>query len=108
MSVGFLPIDAQKPSQRKRITVDGHKLEYHVRWQQTPSRWFISLDCDAVGLHSKGLGLVTGMDLLANRTQEQLGILMLLDLQGDEDPDFDGLGVRWKLAYATRSEVETL
>lgn len=108
MSIVFIPIDAEVPSQKFRVTLDSQKVEFHIRWQETPQRWFISLNCEAVGLHSEGLGLVTGQDFLANRTQEQLGMLMLLDLQGDEDPDFEGLGIRWKLTYASRSDVETI
>lgn len=108
MSIVFIPIATEVPSQKFRVTLDGQKVEFHLRWQTTAGRWFISLNCDAVGLQSNGLGLVTGMDFLANRTQSQLGMLMLLDLQGDEDPDFEGLGIRWKLAYVPVADVDSI
>lgn len=99
-----IPIEAV-PSRTYRATLDGYKVQFRIKWQTLSTSWFIDLDCEAVGLASHGFSLVTGRDMIANRTKGDMGALVLVDAQGDEDPTFDGLGVRWLLVYVTRDEL---
>lgn len=101
----IIPIEAL-PVHRFRVTLDGLNVVIRYRWQTWSEKWFIDVDCDEAGVHSHGFALVTGRNMLANRSLSQLGGLSLIDAQGDEDPDYDGLGVRWLLLYATRAEID--
>jgi hypothetical protein len=94
------------PSKRYRVKLDGFKTALHIRRQATNEQWYMSLDVDELDIHVHGFALMTGTDWLMSRSNLQMGVLMLVDFQGNEDPDFDGLGDRWKLIYFTRAEVD--
>lgn len=94
------------PAKRFRTTLEGYDVVIRYRWQTWIGQWYIDADCEDLNIHTHGFALVTGRDCIANRSLKQLGTLVLVDLQGDEDPDFDGLGTRWVLMYYTRAEVD--
>jgi hypothetical protein len=96
------PIDAHV----FRATLDGYRVTFRQHYQTWAGRWYLDVTCAEVGLDSRGFALVTGRDILANRTLGRMGRLFLLDTAGDEDPTYEGLGTRWVLLYQTRSEVD--
>lgn len=102
-----IPIEAV-PVHRFRTTLEGLSVAIMYRWQTWSRQWYIDVDCDDAGVHSHGLALVTDRDILANRSVGKLGMLTLVDLQGTDDPDYDGLGVRWVLLYVTRDELDAI
>ena len=96
------------PNRVIRADLDGYTVSIDLHWQTKAQQWFIDLNCDQVGLHYNGFALVTGTDMLKSRTTLLLGALILIDSEGNSDPDFDGLGTRWILIYLSRSEVDAL
>lgn len=81
-------------------------MRFRFRWNFIAAQWFVDVDCDEVGFHSHGFALVTDDNIVSGHAVPELGEIVLLDHQGEEDPDFDGLGIRWKLYYVTRAEVD--
>lgn len=101
----LLPL-TPNPAFKYQIVLDGYDFNFRFRWHPAQSIWTFDMVCDDLNLGVKGLALMTGFDLLAGRGVYQVGKLALIDLQGNEDPDFDGLGDRWKLLYITQEEVD--
>jgi hypothetical protein len=101
----IIPIQA-RPTKRYRVKLDGFKTALHIRYHATNEQWYMDLDVDELDIHVHGLALMTGTDWLMSRSNLQMGALILVDFQGNEDPDFDGLGDRWKLVYVTRAEID--
>lgn len=104
----ILPLQSVEPNDRFNATLDGYVVFFRVRWNHVAAQWCLDLDCEELGLSYKGFALVTGNNNLQGRGISELGALVLIDLQGDADPDRDGLGDRWKLIYVTRAEVDDL
>lgn len=100
----YLPLQPH-PSFKYRISLDGFQFEFRFRWHPDQTIWTVDMKSEDLGVGIAGFALVTGFDLLFGRALLQVGKLMLIDLQGQDDPDFDGFGDRFKLAYWTREEV---
>lgn len=103
-----IPLRADVPCYRFNSTLDGHVVFFRLKWNFISEQWFIDVDCEELGLSYKGFAFVTGNNILSGRGVSELGALVLIDLQGDADPDRDGLGDRWKLVYITRAEIDGL
>ncbi|HXK37381.1 MAG TPA: hypothetical protein VJ553_07415 [Candidatus Paceibacterota bacterium] len=100
-----VPLQAY-PAYEFRTELDGYLFVFRVLWLGEPEQWIIDVDIDELDIHCHGLALVTGRDLLFGRGLYQLGMLALIDQQGNDDPDFAGLGDRWKLVYVPLEEIE--
>lgn len=94
------------PSLKYRAPLDGYEFAFRWWWAPVQEEWFVDFSCEELGIDVAGLGVVTGNNILGGRGLYQVGVLALVDLQGSEDPDFDGFGDRWKAVYLTRAEVD--
>lgn len=101
----FVPLQPL-PRFSMRIDLDGVTVALRFRWSELSSFWGIDVKVPELGVELLGLALVTGADVLAGHAVPELGALVLIDLQGDDDPGYDEFGDRWRLVYVTRSEID--
>jgi hypothetical protein len=104
----IIPLQSDPPCYRFNATLDGFVIYFRLKWNFTAEQWYLDLDCEELGLSYKGLTLVTGDNILLGRGVAELGALILIDQQGNEDPTREGLGDRWKLYYMTKAEVDAI
>jgi hypothetical protein len=102
--MNFLPL-REHPADERRVELDGYLFAFRFRWLPRQAMWTMDLDIEDLGVSLKGYRLATGDNILFGRGLWQLGALLLVDLQGNEDPTFDGFGDRWKLVYLTKEEA---
>jgi hypothetical protein len=91
----------------QRTQFDGAEYMLTFRWNQRNGHWTLSIaDADETPLYD-GLTLVTGVELIGQRTDVRTfpGYLLVADATqstltgGDLDPGFDDLGSRFQLLY---------
>lgn len=103
----LIPIDKAN-SFKFRVEIAGELFSFRFYWSFAAVQWFVDMECETLGIVYKGFALVTGDDLLHGRGVREFGSLVLLDLQGNDDPEYEGLGERWKLYYLTAAERDEL
>jgi len=93
---------------RQRTALDGRDYILSFDWVQRLGHWLFAIsDQDGSPIVS-GIVLVTNWPLLRGVTDARIprGHLVLDDTTGrNEDPDFSGLGVRFKLLYFSSAEL---
>lgn len=94
------------PSFRYRAPLEGYEFSFHWWYAPVQEIWFVDYSCEELSIDVAGMAVVTGNNLLSGRGLYQVGALVLLDLQGSADPDFDNFGDRWKMVYLTRAEMD--
>jgi hypothetical protein len=100
----FVPLNSDS-AYKTTVSLDGYDVVIRVRRNFVSGTWAIDVSCDTVGLKINGLALVTGNDILHGQGIQELGGLILVDYQGNDDPTIEGLGNRWKLVYLTNEEL---
>lgn len=86
-------------------TLDGNPYRLKIRWSTAYSKWYLAITSLAdAEVTVRGIALLCGRDLLAPFGYSHLlGELRLIDTSNaNEDPDFYGMGDRWKLYYTPR------
>lgn len=100
----YLPIKEQ-PSYRFRCDLSGTEFSFWVRWIEANSAWLADISAESIEYETNGLFIMTGYDLLKGHGLQDFGSLICIDTQGDEDPEYDLFGDRWKLVYFEPGEI---
>lgn len=83
-------------------TLDGNQYRIKVRWNSTTEKWYIDItSVSDPTISIKGKALLPGKDLLGPHGYGNiLGQIWVEDTAGTTDnPDYEGLGYRWRLRY---------
>lgn len=100
----LIPLDSAS-AYKTTVSLDGYDITVRIRRNFISDAWYIDVSCDSIGLEINGLALVTGNDILHGHAIQELGGIVLVDFQGNDDPTIEGLGDRWKLVYLTKDEL---
>jgi len=84
------------PFQRVSCVINARSVEIEVR--QQGSSLFTSVVVDGVQI-TRSTRAVNGGELFPWTFQNRPADIRWTDTQGDDDPQFEGLGSRWLLAY---------
>lgn len=74
---------------------------------QKPQGLFVDLAVNGTDI-SSGILALNGMSICPFNYAAFVGYLMFCDMQGSDDPSYDGLGTRFLLIYLTGAEVDNL
>ena len=103
-----IPLTANA-SYRFTVEIESETVEFAVRWNLVESAWYFDIVGVSFTLELKGIKFVGGVNLLKPYAVRELGGLYMIDSEEkNEDPDFDGLGDRYRLIYVTKAEMESL
>jgi len=93
-----------KPLRAQRFTVSLAGQSCIVRLNQRSTGLYIDLTADG-SVVLQGVICQNGNRLVRYRHLPFSGELFFVDLQGNSDPQWDGLGARYRLYYLTADEV---
>ena len=97
-----IPIAWRTAAQKQITTLDGRRYTLSLDWIQRIKRWTFTLSTESGAAIMSGKGLALRADLLRqNRWDPRCppGALMLIDTEGDQEPDLESLGRRHALVY---------
>jgi len=96
-----IPINVKtNPYYRGVKSLDGSKYTLRFRWNETTEKWYMEIKGDNNDVHTAGIALLPGKDLLLQHGYIELGQLWVVDNSGaNEDPNYDDFGGRWTLEY---------
>lgn len=93
------------PDYKFQVEIEDETVELRVRWNLVEQAWYLDITGVSFTLELLGLKLVGGVDLLKPYAVVELGGLFIIDSEEkNQDPDFDGLGDRYRLIYVTKAE----
>lgn len=95
-----------KPLRAQRFTVSLDGQFCVVRLNQRSTGLFIDLTANGKAI-MQGVICQNGNKLVRYRCLPFSGELFFVDLQGSNDPQWDGLGTRYRLYYLTADEVSS-
>lgn len=104
----MLQIDlAAVPSQRLAANLNGQPCAIEIRHNGGPidGTLYLSLWHNDVPIILGRLARVNNLAVLGSRYRPFKGDLMFVDMQGEQDPRYTGLGTRWQLVYLSESEL---
>jgi hypothetical protein len=99
-----IPISAI-PSQVCKVVLDGQICQ--IKIYQKESALFVDINADGVDINVGTIALDTAM-LVSRDYAGFRGNLFFIDTQGNDDPDYSGLGSRYSLIYITEEEYALL
>ena len=80
--------------------LDGNAYLLSVHWNVNTEKWYLDIEGVTNNIRVKGIVLLAGKNLLQPHGKYQLGELWIVDNSGaNQDPTYDGIGVRWTLEY---------
>ncbi len=89
------------PSQKLKIVLDDQDCEISVLTRG--SRMYLDLTVDGIVVQ-KGALLLDYVSAIQIPTRQFSGTLAMYDTQGEEAPQWTGLGTRWQLCYWSKDE----
>ena len=101
----YVPIEAH-PAQKFETPLEGFPFKFRFNWHPNGEFWTVDCSCADLDYSVTCFRVVTGLDLWHGHGLYQVGKLIFIDLQGQEDPDFENFGSRFKLIHLSRTEVE--
>lgn len=89
------------PYYRGTKTLDGAVYRLTIKWLPNTEKWYLDIKGLSNDVDIKGIALLPGKDLLKPFGWGNiLGELWVVDGENkDENPDYEGMGVRWNLVY---------
>ncbi len=90
------------PSQQLRIVLGGQNVDLNL-FQKTTGM-FLGCFLNGEPIFS-GCLVLNGVNMIFQKYWGFVGGLVMVDTQGNSDPDYSGLGNRWQLIYLDQSEV---
>jgi len=95
-----------KPYYEGTKTLDGNTYKLRIHWNTKTEIRYMSLTGLNNSVTIRGIPLLPGMDLFSpHGYADILGELWVVDGQGlNENPDYYGMGSRWKLEYTPVGE----
>jgi hypothetical protein len=98
----IIPLQAL-PSQSLTIVLDGQSVIITIYQKSTG----MYMDCVLnTSIIFTTFRVLTGVNVIQQTYYGFSGGLVMIDNQGDEDPDYTGLGSRWQLVYLSETEVK--
>lgn len=89
------------PSQKLKVVLANQDCEISVLMRGT--HLYLDLTVDGVVIQ-RGAILIDSVSAIQIPTRNFSGTLAILDTQGDDAPQYDGLGSRWQLCYWNEGE----
>lgn len=99
-----IPLQAV-PSQITRVVLDGQNVQLAI--YQKPEGLFVDINSGGVDIN-RGVLAHDANPLVCSAYLGFVGNLMFLDTQGNDDPDYTGIGARFGLIYLTQAEYDLL
>jgi hypothetical protein len=110
MTVQTIPLGppvAGRQIEEFSVTLENIVWQMRLRWSYTAEAWRLDMASTETGTELKGLTLAPGHNLLAPHAVLELGQLWVVDTEGKlANPDFEGIGDRFKLLYVPLSDVD--
>jgi hypothetical protein len=105
MAIEIVPL-SNEPIERFTYTFEGVVYRLKKEWFEIANCWLLTVEGLANNVLLQGLGMSTGYNLLEGQAVLEIGVLIVVDTHGqNEDPDFEGMGTRFQLAYVPLEDL---
>lgn len=113
MTIQVLPFGPSQEGQQiyeyDDIRLENLVWQFRLRWSYTAEAWRMDMSCAETGTDLKGLTLAPGHNLLTPHAVLELGAIWVVDTESEfRNPDFAGLGTRYKTLYIPLSDLDAL
>lgn len=98
-----IPTPRNRPYLSQRVQLEGREYSFFFHWSQLESAWYLDLATVEEEPLINGIKLLTNVNLLRRSSDPRLppGLLFVVDLVSNRDPDYFTLGNQIPLYYVT-------